>query len=57
MEIDPSDIVLLLYCLLAFILAFFPAYFVFPRFIRKMKVLGNTGKDVNKRGDIQVAEP
>ena len=30
--------------------------FIFPRFIRRMKALGNTGKDVNKRGNIQVAE-
>ena len=81
MELDNSTIVLILYCVLAFVLAFYPAYLVFPRFIRKMKALGNTGKDaddrpagrlrlehsppvggfmlygVNKRGNIQVAEP
>jgi flagellar biogenesis protein FliO len=53
MDIDNSTIILILYCVLAFVLAFFPAYFIFPRFIRKMKSLGNTGKDVNKRGNIQ----
>ena len=57
MDLDPSTIVLIVYCLLAFFLAFYPAYLIFPRFIRKMKSLGNTGKDVNKRGNIQVAEP
>jgi len=51
-----ETIILILYCILAFALAFFPAYFIFPKFIRKMKSLGNTGKDVNKRGNIQVAE-
>jgi len=56
MELDNSTIVLILYCVLAFVLAFYPAYLIFPRFIRKMKALGNTGKDVNKRGNIQVAE-
>jgi hypothetical protein len=57
MELDNSTIVLVLYCILAFLLAFYPAHLIFPRFIRKMKALGNTGKDVNKRGNIQVAEP
>ena len=57
MDMDPPTIIPILYCILAFLLAFVPAYFIFPRFIRKMKSLGNTGKDVNKRGDIQVAEP
>ena len=57
MELDTATIILILYCVLAFVLAFFPAYFIFPKFIRKMKSLGNTGKDVNKRGNIQVAEP
>jgi len=57
MELDNSTIVLILYCILAFVLAFYPAYLIFPRFIRKMKALGNTGKDVNKRGNIQVAKP
>lgn len=56
MELDNPTIVLILYCILAFVLAFYPAYLIFPRFIRKMKSLGNTGKDVNKRGNIQVAE-
>ena len=56
MEFDNATIVLILYCILAFVLAFYPAYLIFPRFIRKMKALGNTGKDVNKRGNIQVAE-
>ena len=56
MEFDNATIVLILYCILAFVLAFYPAYIIFPRFIRKMKSLGNTGKDVNKRGNIQVAE-
>ena len=56
MELDNATIILILYCVLAFSLAFFPAYFIFPKFIRKMKSLGNTGKDVNKRGNIQVAE-
>ena len=56
MELDNSTIVLILYCILAFVLAFYPAYLIFPRFIRKMKSLGNTGKDFNKRGNIQVAE-
>jgi UDP-N-acetylmuramyl pentapeptide phosphotransferase/UDP-N-acetylglucosamine-1-phosphate transferase len=56
MEFDNATIVLILYCILAFVLAFYPAYLIFPRFIRKMKSLGNTGKDVNKRGNIQVAE-
>ena len=56
MDIDNATIVLILYCVLAFVLAFYPAYLIFPRFIRKMKALGNTGKDVNKRGNIQVAE-
>ena len=57
MDFDNSTIVLILYCILAFVLAFYPAYLIFPRFIRKMKALGNTGKDVNKRGNIQVAKP
>ena len=57
MELDNATIILILYCVLAFSLAFFPAHFIFPKFIRKMKSLGNTGKDVNKRGNIQVAEP
>jgi len=55
MELDNSTIVLILYCILAFVLAFYPAYLIFPRFIRRMKALGNTGKDVNKRGNMQVA--
>ena len=55
MDLDNSTIVLILYCVLAFVLAFYPAYLIFPRFIRRMKALGNTGKDVNKRGNIQVA--
>jgi hypothetical protein len=57
MDLDSSTIILILYCVLAFFLAFYPAYLIFPRFIRRMKALGNTGKDVNKRGNIQVAEP
>jgi UDP-N-acetylmuramyl pentapeptide phosphotransferase/UDP-N-acetylglucosamine-1-phosphate transferase len=56
MDLDNSTIILILYCVLAFVLAFYPAYLIFPRFIRRMKALGNTGKDVNKRGNIQVAE-
>jgi len=56
MELDNSTIVLILYCVLAFVLAFYPAYLIFPKFIKKMKSLGNTGKDVNKRGNIQVSE-
>ena len=55
MDFDNSTIVLILYCILAFVLAFYPAYLIFPRFIRKMKSLGNTGKDVNKLGNDQVA--
>jgi len=49
MELDNSTIVLILYCVLAFVLAFYPAYLIFPRFIRKMKSLGNTGKDADDR--------
>ena len=49
MDIDNSTIILILYCVLAFVLAFFPAYFIFPRFIQKMKSLGNTGKDADDR--------
>jgi len=56
MDFDNATIVLILYCILAFVLAFYPAYLIFPKFIKKMKSLGNTGKDVNKRGNIQVAE-
>ena len=55
MELDNSIIVLILYCVLAFLLAFYPAYLIFPKFIKKMKSLGNTGKDVNKLGNDQVA--
>jgi Kef-type K+ transport system membrane component KefB len=57
MDFDNATIVLILYCVLAFVLAFYPAYLIFPRFIRRMKALGNTEKDVNKRGNIQVAKP
>ena len=48
-NMDTSTIILILYCILAFVLAFFPAYFIFPRFINKMKSLGNTGKDADDR--------
>ena len=54
---DIDTIILILYCILAFVLAFYPAYLIFPRFIRRIKALGNTGKDVHKRANIQVAEP
>jgi len=49
MDLDNSTIVLILYCVLAFVLAFYPAYLIFPRFIRRMKALGNTGKDADDR--------
>lgn len=47
---------LIILSLMALILAFLPAYIVLPRFIRKMKQLGNVGEDVNKKGKPPVAE-
>ena len=36
LEFNNSTIILILYCILAFLLAFYPAYLIFPRFMRKL---------------------
>lgn len=49
-------IYIIIYGIIALLLAFIPAYKIFPRFIRKMKKLGKVGIDVNKRSRNKVAE-